>query len=179
MRQVCPNCGKQLVEPNGNPRSPILIVGEAPGLDEIKRGICFVGRTGEVLQAELARQGIQVMTCRLTNLWLHAKSDVHISKSSDNTVMIQAKKGGCDPRWHLDQLVKEFTGKTHVLLMGSEVTSAILGTKSAALAGLQVKVPDFPKIKFFVSPNPAIVFRSPIGDLRLSVERFAADTRKK
>jgi uracil-DNA glycosylase family 4 len=161
MRQVCAHCGKQLVEPNGNPRSPILLVGEQPGLDEIKRGICFVGRTGEVLQQELARQGIQVMTCRLTNLWLHAKDEK-----------------GCDPRWHLDQLVREFTGRSHVLLMGSEVTSAILGTKSAALAGLQVKVPDFPKIKFFVSPNPAVVFRSPIGDLRLSVERFAQATRR-
>ena len=162
MRQTCPVCGKLLVQPNGNLKSPILIVGEFPGLEEVKRGIAFVGRTGEVLQQELARQGIQVMTCALTNLWLHQKDEK-----------------GCDPRWHLDQLVKQFTGRTHAILMGSDVTSAILGSKVMALAGLQVKIPDFPKLRVWVSPNPAIVFRSPIGDLRLSIERFCADTRRR
>jgi DNA polymerase len=160
-RAICPNCGHLLISSTGNIKSPILLVGEFPGVEEIKQGRAFVGRTGEVLQTELARQGIQMATCYLTNLWQHVKNEK-----------------GCDVRWHLDQLMKEFPTRTHILLMGSDVSQAILGSKVMALSGLRVEVPDFKKIHVWVSPNPAVVFRSPIGELRLALERFCADIRK-
>lgn len=160
IRAKCHKCGKLLVTPYGNPKSNILLVGEFPGYEEIREGVPFCGRTGEVLKSELMRVGIQLGNCRVTNLWQHA--------ADDKT---------CDLNWHLDQLVKEFKGKSHALLMGSDVVSALLGKAVSNYSGLQVKIPEFKSTKFWVSPNPAIVFHGPLGELRLSIERFAADVQ--
>ena len=73
-RQACPICSNLLVLPVGLKDASILLVGEYPGVEEVKSGFCWVGRGGEVLRSELARVGIQYEQCRATNLWLHAPS---------------------------------------------------------------------------------------------------------
>lgn len=65
----CPACpGKhRCLGPHGDPRSPYLFVGEAPGKQEDRQGIPFVGKTGDELNrgylplAGLTRHGIRVM----------------------------------------------------------------------------------------------------------------------
>lgn len=160
VRSKCPKCSKLLVTPHGNHKASILLVGEFPGYEEIREGVPFCGRTGDVLKSEMMRLGLQFNACRVTNLWQHAP---------DETT--------CDLRWHLDQLVKEFKGKSHVLLMGSDVVSALLGKAVSNYAGLKVRIPEFKNIHFWVSPNPAVVFHGPLGELRLSLERFAQDVQ--
>lgn len=160
-REACPHCGRMLIDAAGPKEAKILLVGEFPGYEEVRQGRPFVGRTGEVLQQELARQGLQLQQCRYTNLWQHDKAEK-----------------ACDPDWHLDQLTREFQGRSHVLLMGSDVTTAILGGKVMEYAGTRITLPAFKDIRFWVSPNPAIVFNAPLGELRLAIERFAKDTRR-
>jgi uracil-DNA glycosylase family 4 len=161
-REKCPRCGKLLIAPAGPPSSKILLVGEFPGVEEIKQGRPFIGKTGDVLRAELLRVGLTLPELRQTNLWQHAKDEK-----------------GCDLNFHLDRMVKEFEGKTHVLLMGSDVTQALLGEKVSAHSGLMVKIRPYKDIHFWVSPNPAIAFKSPIGEMRLAMTRFAEDVQKK
>lgn len=160
-RARCPHCKKFLISPYGNPKSKILFVGEFPGWEEVKQGIPFIGKTGDVLRAELLRNGIQLGAYRVTNLWLHEQDEEN-----------------CKAEWHLDQLVKEFKGKTHVLLMGSSVVNALVGKQVSNYAGMQVKLPDFKGIRFWVSPNPAVVFHGPLGELRMSLERFVHDINR-
>jgi uracil-DNA glycosylase len=50
----CPYQGKA-IGPRGNPASPIILVGEAPGAMEIVEGLPFVGRAGGVLSEALAK----------------------------------------------------------------------------------------------------------------------------
>jgi len=165
----CEKCGKILISPFGNPLSPYLLVGEMPGYHESMESSPIVfrrkpteTRSGDILKAELVRVGISLHTCLVTNLWQHQKDEK-----------------GCDLNLHLDQLVTLFKDRTHVLLMGSEVTQALLGVKITAVSGLRVKVPGFNKINFWASPNPALAYNQPVGELRLAFSRFSEDVNRK
>lgn len=49
---------KQTVFSDGNPRAPLMLVGEAPGRDEDLAGKPFVGRSGKLLDRMLAAIGV-------------------------------------------------------------------------------------------------------------------------
>ena len=50
---------KQLVFSDGNPQADLMLVGEAPGGEEDRAGLPFVGRSGRLLDRILAAIGIQ------------------------------------------------------------------------------------------------------------------------
>lgn len=50
---------KQLVFADGNPQASLMLVGEAPGSDEDRTGLPFVGRSGKLLDRMLAAIGIE------------------------------------------------------------------------------------------------------------------------
>lgn len=187
----CPKCGKLLISPFGHPDAKLLLVGDFPGYRETIERIPFTfrkpkpgyrleaPRSGDVLKDELNRVGISLNDVLLTNLWQHQqdwKIEIIPPKTSRGKPK-EKKVHACPPEWHLDQLVRMFTGKTHVLLMGSDVTQALIGEKVGAVSGLRVDVPGFEKISFWVSPNPSLVMSQPIGEFRLALQRFADDVR--
>jgi DNA polymerase len=49
---------KKLVFADGNPRAPVMLVGDAPGRDEDLAGVPFVGRSGQLLDRMLAAIGL-------------------------------------------------------------------------------------------------------------------------
>ena len=166
----CPKCGKLLIPPFGNPQSSILLVGDFPGYQESIQGVPIAfrrkvteTRSGDILKDELNRVGIALQTTLITNLWRHQKDEK-----------------GCDLSLHVDALASLFADRTHVLLMGSDVTQAFLGVKFNVVSGLQVKVKGFPKVHFWASPNPSLLLGGqPIGELRLAFSRFAQDVKNK
>ena len=157
-RPACKHCGKLLVEAGGPMKAPLLLVAEFPGLDEIKTGVPWSGKAGEVLKKELGRAGIQYNTCRSTNLWMH-----------------QMDPKGCKMSWHIEQLMGEMQDRQGVLLMGSEVSKFLLGESISDITGLRVKSKNFPKsVKVAVAMyNPAFALRDKVGEVRLAIERFA------
>lgn len=56
------------VGPSGPPRARIMIVGEAPGRDEVREGQPFVGVAGQTLRKFLMMVGIDPQECFLTNI---------------------------------------------------------------------------------------------------------------
>ncbi len=52
----------------GNPESKIMIVGEAPGADEDRAGLPFVGRSGQLLDKMLKAIKIDRTKCYITNV---------------------------------------------------------------------------------------------------------------
>lgn len=187
-RRRCPICGKLLIEPMGNLKSPYLLVGDFPGYKETIQGRPFAfGEkstqmySGDVLKNELTRVGIMFNQVLVTNLWQHEKAykteiiPAKTSRGKDKEKKVEA----CPLHWHLDELGKLITGRTHVLLMGSDVTEALIGVKVGAVQGTQVKIASFPKVRFWVSPNPSLAFGQPIGELRLAFDRFAKDVNRK
>lgn len=156
-RPQCPQCGKLLVSPAGMRSSEILLVGEFPGVEEIKVGVPFVGRTGEVLSYELARVGIQLRSCFMTNLWLH-----------------QMDKD-CSIDYHIGQLTRLMPAFKYILLMGSETSKTLLRRGIMEVSGLVVQSPLIPSTSIAVaSPNPASAFKkgSTVGELRHAIQIF-------
>lgn len=72
----CINSGKypllpgatRLVPGYGNPHAEIMFIGEAPGADEDKNGIPFVGRAGKFLDELLASIGVNRAEVYITNM---------------------------------------------------------------------------------------------------------------
>lgn len=164
----CEKCGKLLIEPFG-PEAPLLLVGDFPGYHETMSGVPFAfrrkpteTRSGDILKDELNRVGISLHQCLLTNLWRHQKDEK-----------------GCALDLHLNALVSLFPDRTHVLLMGSDVTQALIGEKINVVSGLRVQVPGFSKVHFWASPNPSVVMGQPIGEFRLALSRFSEDVKGK
>ncbi len=67
----CPGCPYRgfgpAIGPRGNPTSPIILVGEAPGATEIVEGRPFVGRAGGVLSEALAKAHLDEADVFITN----------------------------------------------------------------------------------------------------------------
>lgn len=72
MRIQCPVCSSYTVVANGKHNAPYLIVGDAPSFEDMKIGLPFTGRIGDMLSYELAREGIQLQRCRLITIWPHS-----------------------------------------------------------------------------------------------------------
>jgi len=144
--------------PTGPISSPILLVGEFPGHEEIITGIPFVGKTGEILQSELARLGLSMCDYRITNMWLHKPN--------------KPKHEDCDVNWHLTQMAKEINGRKLVLLMGSDLTKALFNKSVTDIMGLKMECDRFPGIPMIISVNPAQAMHGPLGEFRLSLSRF-------
>jgi DNA polymerase len=53
---------------DGNPESRILFIGEAPGRDEDRQGLPFVGRAGKLLDKMLAAIGLDRSSAYITNV---------------------------------------------------------------------------------------------------------------
>lgn len=53
---------------DGNPQSGVMLVGEAPGAEEDRLGLPFVGASGRLLDAMLASIGLDRRLCYITNV---------------------------------------------------------------------------------------------------------------
>jgi DNA polymerase len=60
----------QVVPPSGDPNATIAIVGEAPGSDEDREGVPFIGRAGERLNQQLLAASIKREELFITNVLL-------------------------------------------------------------------------------------------------------------
>ena len=58
----------QLVFADGNPQASVMLVGEAPGRDEDRMGLPFVGESGQLLDRMLATIGLDRASVYITNI---------------------------------------------------------------------------------------------------------------
>ena len=160
---TCPKCSLPLVSPDGPQNAKIGLLGEFPGIDEKKAGHPFVGPTGRILRTELARIGIPLWECKVTNLWGHDPIE----------------KNETEFDFHFGNAVKFLKTCKYLLLMGSEVSHAFLDQNVTDVTGLNVKCTFFPNAVIIVpSPNPAILMHSTLGEFRFALQRFSELTTK-
>lgn len=73
---ACQGCSlyqtaKQSVFADGNPHTPLVFVGEAPGEEEDNQGLPFVGRAGRLLTATLEKFGVSRSQVYICNILKH------------------------------------------------------------------------------------------------------------
>lgn len=62
------NTAQRFVFGDGNPHADILFLGEAPGADEDKQGVPFVGQAGQLLNKAINAIGLQRQQVYITNI---------------------------------------------------------------------------------------------------------------
>lgn len=153
----CPICGTdKSVLPVGPRKSPVLIIGDAPGHQEVIEGKPFVGATGGVLRAELARQKIDLKQIRVTNLWLHEPN----------------KKSEC-LEFGFKKALEEGNDRKVILLIGAETVKYFCNLSVEAYNGLLVPCQWFPHAKVIACMQPALVFHKSVGEIRFALGQFA------
>ena len=156
------NTAGNLVFCDGNPGARVMIVGEAPGRDEDRVGLPFVGAAGQLLDRMLASIGLDRSTVYITNL-LPWRPPGNRTPTAEETRLLLPYL-----RRHI-QLAKP----EYLLILGGSSAKALLGTKDGILKlrgvwrdvdfGNGVVLPTLPSL------HPAYLLRSP-AQKRLSFD---------
>jgi len=149
--QKCP-LGKQrtnFVFGEGNPNADIVLVGEAPGAEEDRQGIPFVGKAGQLLDKILAAIGF-------------SRQDVYICnilkcRPPSNRDPLPSEIELCRPYLHkqLDLIKPEF-----ILCLGRIAVQTLLNTEQS-LSSLRGKVHEFRGSRLIATYHPAALLRYP------------------
>ena len=137
----------------GNPQAEVMIVGEAPGADEDRLGIPFVGRSGHLLEKMLLAIGLKREDVYITNIlpW----------RPPGNRTPTDAEVAVCLP--FLKRQI-EFIKPKVILLLGGSAANALLdnGDSISRLRGrwLEYVMSDRTFVAALASFHPAYLLRN-------------------
>jgi uracil-DNA glycosylase family 4 len=131
----------------------LVVVGEAPGVQEAKQGVPFVGPSGRLLEAVLAGAGFDRRDLYLTNACL--------CRPKDNATPDSKAVKACAPRLEAELQAATSTGAP-IVAMGNVAASAIFDIKISILAhriGPAKESHKYPGVKVIPTVHPAYVLR--------------------
>ncbi len=157
----CKNCPlhenrTQVVFGDGNPRSKVVFVGEAPGEEEDKQGRPFVGRAGKYLNKKIE----EVLGLKREEAYI---SNVCKCRPPGNRKPTPAEIKACFP--YLKKEIEIIKPKV-ICCLGATAGEGILG-KSLPITkvrGQTFPYPYDPKIKVLLMYHPAYILRNPRAD---------------
>ena len=133
----------------GNPAADWLIVGEAPGAEEDRRGEPFVGRAGKLLDEMLRAIGLDRQTVFIANILK--------CRPPNNRDPAAAEASAC--RSYLDRQIELIQPKI-ILAVGRIAAQQLLG-RDDAVGKLRGTVHRLDKVPVVVTYHPAYLLRSP------------------
>ncbi|HEX3983263.1 MAG TPA: uracil-DNA glycosylase [Acidisoma sp.] len=146
-----------LVFADGNPAARIMLVGEAPGAEEDRAGLPFVGASGQLLNRMLGSIGLDRGSVLITNIlpW----------RPPGNRTPTEAEIATCLP-FVLRHI--ELVAPDYLLLLGATAVRAITGHtqgirrirgrwQALSLPGLERPIPTLPTY------HPAYLLRTPLA----------------
>ena len=150
---------------DGNPYSPVVFVGEAPGEEEDKKGKPFVGRAGKLLTRILEEIGLKREKIYITNVCKcrPPKNRKPLPKEMQTCLNVFLKRE------------LEIVKPKVICCLGSTAAEAFLGknVKITKMRGRFYQNPLYPKAKIFLTYHPAYVLRN-MGALKT----FKEDLKK-
>jgi uracil-DNA glycosylase family 4 len=154
---MCQICGNpKCVPPSGSEKSPILVIAEFPGRDEIIKGRPLIGRTGDVLRSEMGMVGLDLHRMRVMNLWQHEPNN------NEECYALGFKT-----------VIEEAVEKQAILLLGSDVVRAFCDDSVERVCGTRVESFYLSAPIILACVNPATVFHGCVGELRLALQKFS------
>ncbi len=152
----CPRCPDlvatrtQTVFGTGSPLARLAFLGEAPGADEDRQGIPFVGRAGKLL-TDMIERGMKIR-----------REDVYIlnivrCRPPGNRTPLPPEAASC--REYLDAQLA-IVRPEFLCCLGACAAQSLLGT-SSPLGRLRGRVHDYEGIKVVCTYHPAYLLRAP------------------
>ena len=140
----------QTVFGTGNPDSPLVFIGEAPGMDEDKQGKPFVGRSGQLL-TDIIEKGMQMR-----------REDVYICnilrcRPPGNRNPLPDEAALCRP--FLNQTLDIINPK-YICCLGTIAAKNLLASEKT-IGALRGQVWDYNGIKVVCTYHPAYLLRNP------------------
>ncbi|WP_246211075.1 uracil-DNA glycosylase [Vogesella oryzae] len=150
--QQCQLAGTRtnIVVGRGNQKARLLLIGEAPGEQEDRHGLPFVGKAGQLLENMLAAAGIdserEVYICNL----LKCRPPGNRNPAPD-----EISKCSHFLQWQIDAVQPEL-----IVAVGRFAAQSLL-QEQASLSSLRGKLHQYGRYPVLVSFHPAYLLRSP------------------
>jgi DNA polymerase len=134
----------------GNSNAKVMVIGEAPGADEDKKGEPFVGRAGQLLDKMLLAINFPREEVFIANILK--------SRPPGNRDPQPNEVAACEPYlWKQIDIIKP----KMILCVGRIAGTNLLKNGIDTLAGMRGKVFDFRGAKVMVTYHPAALLRNP------------------
>lgn len=133
----------------GNPNADLMLIGEAPGAEEDKQGIPFVGRAGKLLTDILKAINFEREEVYIANILK--------CRPPNNRDPLPTERELCEP--YLFKQIELI--KPKIILCLGKVASNVLLRKNDSLTKLRGVVHDLNGIKTMVTYHPAALLRNP------------------
>ena len=140
----------QVVFSRGNPEARLMFVGEAPGADEDRQGLPFVGKAGQLLDRILEAAGIDPNEVYITN--------VVKCRPPNNRTPLPDEVKICTQLWLLPEI--EIVRPQIIVPLGSVATQFFLGQK-VSITKARGQWFEWNGIKVFPMFHPAYLLRNP------------------
>jgi len=160
----CPLRENDFVPPCGPETTNWVVVGEAPGREEVREGRPFVGKAGKLLGAALEEANFTLDACWLTNTVL--------CRPPRNAKPSEEARACCVGRLEVE--LKEYPG-ADILLTGRPAASIIgLDKGVGGTRGKWYETKNWPDNRFLVTWHPAYILRKPMDapDFLRDIEKF-------
>ncbi len=154
----CPNLAasrKNVVFGVGDPESPLMFVGEAPGADEDSRGEPFVGMAGQLLTKIIVAMGLSRDTVYIANI-LKCRPDTP-GQTSGNRKPTPQEMATCIP--YLEEQIDLIRPRAMVAL-GATAIEGLFGKTDAGVTRLRGSWLDFRGIPVMATYHPAYLLRN-------------------
>lgn len=149
--------GEELVFSCGNESARIMLIGEAPGKDEVLQKKPFVGKAGKNLDEFLELSGLDREELFITNVVKFRPYKVGSTGRLSNRPPTDAEIRMCE-----DCLKKEidFVAPEYIITLGNTALFSVLGNKNRKITELHGKILEADGLKIYPLYHPAsIIYR--------------------
>jgi DNA polymerase len=164
----------QTVFGSGNPYTRLVFMGEAPGADEDRQGLPFVGRAGQLLTDII----VKAMKLRREDIYI---LNTIKCRPPGNRTPTAEEAANC--REYLDQQL-DVIRPEFICCLGAVAAQNLLMT-TASIGQLRGKIHDLRGIKVVCTYHPAFLLRTPEAkrqaweDIQLLMKEMGLPTGKK
>ena len=168
--EACQRCSHlaqsrtQVVFGVGTVHADLMLVGEAPGMDEDRQGEPFVGKAGQLLTKIIETMGLSRDHIYIGNV-LKCRPDTP-GRSFGNRKPTPMEMQTCWP--YLMEQIKIVRPKVLVAL-GTTAVDGLLGKKTMGITRLRGRFQDFRGIPVMPTYHPAYVLRNPAKSIKRQV----------